>query len=98
MNLGIGDFADCDEGGGIGDDDFRIAQADEGDEQADAGGGAVLEAIGDAVDDLFADVGEGEEKEEKAGEKDDAQSGLPGNAAAEDDGISEVGVEGHAGS
>src|SRR5882762_2135603 len=93
-NLGIGDFADADEGGGIGDDDFRVAHSNEGDEEADAGGGAVLETIGDTVDDLLADVGEREEEEEQAGEKDDAESSLPGNAAAKYDGVGEVGVEG----
>ena len=95
-HLRIGSFAQADKGGGIGDNDFGVAQADEGDEKADTGGGAVLEAIGDAVDDLFADVGEREDKKEQARKKDDAESGLPGNAAAEDDGVSEIGVEGHA--
>src|SRR5207245_2786255 len=41
--------------------------------------------------------GEREDAKKQAGKKDDAGSGLPGNAAAEDDGVSEVGVEGHAG-
>src|SRR5438094_863598 len=41
--------------------------------------------------------GEGEEKKEEAGKKDDAESGLPGHAAAENDGVGEVGVEGHTG-
>src|SRR5256884_9571342 len=97
QDLGTGSLAKPDEGGGIGHDDFRITQADESDEQADAGGGAVLEAIGDAVDDLFAHFGEGEEQKKEAGKKDDAESGLPGNAAAANDGVGEVGVEGHAG-
>src|SRR5207245_4749032 len=96
-NLRIGDFADSDEGSWIGDDDFRVAQTDEGDEKADAGGGAVLETIGDAVDDLFADVGESEDEKKQAGKKHDAESRLPRNAAAEDEGVSEVGVERHAG-
>jgi hypothetical protein len=96
-NLRIGDFADADEGGAIGDDDFCVAQPDESDEEADAGGGAVFEGVGDAVDDLFADVGEGENQKEEAGEKDDAERGLPGDTAPEDDGVGEVGVEGHAG-
>src|SRR6266849_6820300 len=81
---------------GIGDDDVCVAQTDEGDEKADACSGAVLEAIGDAVHDLFADVGEGEEQKEQAGEKDNTESGLPGDAAAKDDGVGEVGVEEHA--
>src|SRR5229473_395954 len=95
-DLRIGNFAEAHEGGGIGDDDVGVAQADEGDEEADAGGGAVLEAIGNAVDDLLADVGEGEEKKEEAGEKNDSERSLPGHAAAEDDGVGEVGVERHA--
>ncbi len=95
--LWIGEFADADKGGRIGDDDFCVAQADEGDEEADAGSGAVLKTIGDSVDDLFADVGEREEQKEQAGEKDDAEGGLPGDAAAENDGVGEVGVERHAG-
>src|SRR5467141_904631 len=52
----VGNFAEPDESGGIGDDDVRVAQADERDEQADASGSAVLEAIGNAVDDLFAHI------------------------------------------
>jgi hypothetical protein len=57
----------------------------------------VFQTIGNAVDDLFADLRECEEKEKDAGEEDDAESGLPGNAASDDDGVGEVGVEGHAG-
>src|SRR5229473_1214944 len=95
-NLRVGNFAKADKGGGIGDDYVCVAEADEGDEESDAGGGAVLEAIGNAVDDLFADVGEGEEEKEEAGEKNDSERSLPGHAAAEDDGVGEVGVERHA--
>src|SRR5439155_10999703 len=95
-HLGIGSLAKPHKRGGVGDDDLRVTQTDEGDEQADAGGGAVLEAIGDAIDDLFAHFGQREEKKEKAGEKDDAEGGLPGDAAPENAGVSEVGVEGHA--
>ncbi len=96
-HAGIGKFSEADESGGIGDDEIRVAHSNEGDEEADAGGGAVLEAIGNVVDDAFADFGERQKKENYAGEKDNAESGLPGNASADDDGISEVGVEGHAG-
>ena len=56
QDLGIGGFAEADKGGGIGDDDFCVAQTDERDEQADARGGAMLEAVRDAVDDLLADA------------------------------------------
>src|SRR5207244_8774639 len=66
-HLGIGSLAKPNKGGGIGDDDFRITQADEGDEQADAGGGAAREAIGDAGEGLFAHWCEGEGAEKEAG-------------------------------
>ena len=69
--LRIGRFAEADECRGMRDDHLCVAQADEGDEQADAGGGAVFQAVGDTVDDLFADVGEGQQQEERAGEKND---------------------------
>jgi hypothetical protein len=65
-------------------------------EQADTCGSPVLKAVGDAIDDLLAYVGQRKEKEEEAGEKDNAERGLPWNAASNDDGISEVRVEGHA--
>ena len=58
----VGGFAKSDEGGGISDNDVRVAQTNEGDEQADAGGGAVLQAIGNAVDDLLADFDKGQEQ------------------------------------
>ena len=96
-DLWVGSLAQADEGGRVGDDDFCVTQADEGDEEADACRGAVLEAIGNAVDDLFAHFGEREKEKEEAGEKDDAEGGLPGHAAAQDDGVGEVGVERHAG-
>ena len=92
----IAEFADADESGGIGDDNFCVAQADEGDEESNAGGGAMFQTIGNAVDDLLANFGEGKKKKKNAGKEDDAESGLPGNAAANDDGVGEVGVEGHA--
>ena len=39
----------------------------------------------------------GEREKDDAGEKDRAQSGLPGNVHLEADGVGEVGVEAHAG-
>ncbi len=82
-HLRVGGFAQPDEGGGIGDNDIRVAQANEGDEQADAGGGAVFKAIGNAVDDLFADFGKRQQQKEKSGKEHNAESSLPGHAAAE---------------
>ena len=92
----IGCFAESHEGGGIGDDDSRVAETDEGDEEADAGGSAVFEAIRNAIDDVLTHFGEREEQKEEPGEEDDAEGGLPGHAAAKNDGVCEVGIEGHA--
>src|SRR6266851_5090943 len=94
----VGNFSQPDESSGIRDDDVGVAQADEGDKQADACGGAVLEAIGNAVDDLFAHIRKRKNQKEQPGKKNDAESGLPGYAPAEDNGVGEIGVEGHAGS
>ena len=62
---------------------FGVAKADERDEKADARGGAVLQAIGNAVDDLLADVGERQNQKKQPGKKNDAQRRLPGHAAAD---------------
>ena len=98
QDLGIGGgFAEANKGGGIGDYDFCVAQTNERDEEAYTRGGAMLEAVRDAVDDLLAELGQREQEEEQfAGEEDDAQSSLPRGASTDDDGIGEVGVEGHA--
>src|SRR5262249_12710618 len=80
QGLRVGSLAESDERGGMGDDHLCVAQPDEGDKQPNAGGGAVFQAIRNAVDDLFADVGESEKQEEQAGEEHDGQSGLPGYA------------------
>ena len=57
-HLRIGGFAEPDERGGIRDDDFGVAHSDERDEEADSRGGAVLQAIGNVVDDVLANIGE----------------------------------------
>src|SRR5579859_6150986 len=97
-DLRVGHFAETNEGRRIGYDNSGVAQTDEGNEETNARGGAVFEAIGNAVYDLLANVGEREEQEEQAREEDDAESGLPRDAAADHDGVGEVGVERHAGS
>src|SRR5260370_24861946 len=68
-HMRVGNFAEPNKRGGIGDDDVRVAQADERDEQADASGSAVLEAIGNAVDDLFAHIRKRENQKEQPGKK-----------------------------
>ena len=45
----------------------------------------------------LADSGEGKGEEDDSGEEDGSQCALPGDAHAFDDGVSEVGVEAHAG-
>ncbi len=56
-HLGIGNFAQPHECRLICDDDFRVPKSNEGDENSDSGGRTVLQAIGNAVHDLFADIG-----------------------------------------
>src|SRR5690242_16979137 len=56
----IGKFSEADKSGGIGHDETCVAHADEGDEETDASRSAVLEAIGNVVDDALADFGKRE--------------------------------------
>jgi hypothetical protein len=84
-------------GGGAGDDESGVEQADEGDEEADSAGDRGVELVGDGGQQALADAAEGEQKKENSGEEDRAESGLPGDAHALDDGVGEVGVEAHAG-
>src|ERR1700730_496677 len=76
--LWVGSFAEADESSGIGDDDFRISQTDERDEQTNAGGRAMFQAIGNVVDDVLADVGKSKHEEEQAGQKDHTKGGWRG--------------------
>ncbi len=92
-----GEAAEAYEGCGIRDYELCVAQADEGDEHADAGGGRVLQAVRDAVDDLFADAGDGKQDEQDPGKEHDTQRRTPGDAHAQADGIGEVSVQRHAG-
>ena len=75
----------------------ELYEADEGDEEADASGYCGVELVRDGGDEALADASDGEEEEDDAGEEDGAESGLPGDAHALDDGVGEVGVEAHAG-
>src|SRR6267378_5879632 len=56
----IGKTPQADVSGGIGDDQLGVAHSDERNEHPDAGGGGVLQAGGNAVDDLLADTGDRE--------------------------------------
>src|ERR1700686_5815088 len=68
-HLRVGNFAEANEGCTIGDDNSGVAQTDERDEEANARGGAMFEAIGNAVHELLANIGEGEQQEEQAREE-----------------------------
>ena len=55
----------------------------------------MLQAIGHAVDDLFADASNSENKKQNAGEENHAQRGAPRDVHAQAHRICEVGVERH---
>ena len=62
------------------------------------GSRAVLQAIGNVVDDVLADVGERENQKERAGQENDAERRLPRHAAAKNNRVREVRVQRHSGS
>ena len=80
----------------IGDDDLGVQQADEGDEQADAGRDGFLQGNRDGVEDGFADIGQGQDDENQAFKEDGGQGHFPGVAHLQDDGKGEEGVQAHA--
>ena len=61
----IGEAAQADECRRIRDHQLRVAQSDERDEHADAARGRMLQAVGNAVDDLLADAGDGQNQKEQ---------------------------------
>ena len=90
--------AECDSRSGVRDNDASVAESDEGDEEADASADCGVELMGDSCDKTLADAGEGEGEKDDSREKDGAESCLPMDTHAEDDGVGEVGVKAHAGS
>src|ERR1035438_3578388 len=54
----VGEAAETDKGGGIGDDQLGIPQSDESDEHSYSSGGRMLQAIGNAVHNLLANRSE----------------------------------------
>ncbi len=94
---GVADVSEADESGRIADDEAGVAESDERDEEADAAGDGGVEFVGNRTQDHLADAGGGERKKNDAGEKHRAECGLPGDVHLEADGVSEVGVEAHAG-
>ena len=91
------DVAESDGGGGAGNDDACVTEADEGDEEADASADCGVELVRDGRDEALANAGEGEGEKDDSREKDRAECCLPRDAHSEDDGVGEVGVETHAG-
>ena len=94
---GVADAAHADERCGIADDEAGVAEPDEGDEESDAAGDCGVEFMRNGAQNHLADSGGSEGEKDDAGEEDGAQRGLPGDMHLEADGVSEIGVEAHAG-
>ena len=60
------EVAQADEDARAVDDDPAVLEPDQGDEEADADGDAVLEGVGHGGDDLAPDAGEGQDDEDDA--------------------------------
>ena len=95
LHFPVGEIAQADESSRVCDYELGIAQADESDEHSDARGGRVFQAIGHAVDNLFADAGDSQNQEEHSGKENHRQRRRPRNVHVEADGIGEVGVQRH---
>ena len=95
LHFAVGETSQADECCRIGDHEFCVSQSDECDEKPNSGRGGMLQAIGHAVDDLFAHAGDREHKEYNPGKENDAERGSPGNVHVQANGVSEVGVERH---
>jgi hypothetical protein len=94
---GIAHVAQRDQGLRVAHHQARVAEADEGDEQADAAGHGCVKLVGNGLQNHLADAGGGEQKKDDAGEKDRAEGRLPGDVQLDANRVSEVGVEAHAG-
>ena len=70
--------AETDDGRGIMNDDSGILHSDEGDEQADTAGDAVLQVLRDSVDDRLSELEEREDNEQDTFEENRGQSDLEG--------------------
>ena len=79
----------------VGDDEFSVPQTHERDKHPNARSRGVLQAVGHAVRNLFANTGYGKNKKEHAGAKNHRKRSLPRNVHGQADGISEVGVQRH---
>ena len=78
-------------------DDAHVQDADVGHKDADAAADGVLQAAGDGLDDVLADLGDGDEDVQQAADEHHGQRLLPGEAQSEADGVDKEGVQAHAG-
>ena len=92
-----GEGAERNEGGGIGYDDARVLQTDEGDEKADARRDGEAKGLRDAVDNLLAHVEGREQDEDDALNKDGGERRLPAVAHTGHEGEGKEGIDAHAG-
>ncbi len=97
QRLGFRQIAELDQSRGIARDEAGILQADQGEEQADAGGDAELQRQGNGVDQPLAQTCERDQQEQRAGEKHDAERELPIASELGHHGEGEIRVESHAG-
>ena len=74
----------------------EVLQADEGDEQADADGGGQAQGGWNGLHQPFADAEPGQQQKKYPGKKNHPESGWPGHALPEHQGIGEKGIEAHA--
>ena len=94
---GIADIAQANEGSRVADHEAGVAEADEGDEEANAAGDRGVEFMRDRAQDHLADSGGGEREKNDAGKKYRTEGRLPRDVHLEADGVGEIGVEAHAG-
>ena len=97
QRLRLREVAELDQGGRVRRHEAGVLQADQREEQADAGGDAELEIERYGVDQPFADRRDRDQQEQGAGEEHDAKRELPIAAELGHHGEGEIGVEPHAG-
>ena len=89
--------SEVDERCAVVNDDARVLKADEGDEQADAGGNGRLDRGGNGVEDHLAQAGDGQQDEDDAVDQNQNQRVCVAQAEAEADRVDKECVQAHAG-
>ena len=97
IRRGIADVAHADQGVGIANDEAGMLKTDEGDEEADAAGDRRIKLVGNGAENHLADADRGDGQENDAGKKHRAEGRLPRHVHLDADGVSEIGVQAHAG-